>query len=394
MLYLQENCGAGTIKLGGKEMKNIYLKHWDEIRQRMNDWWTGGNAGRPVMAIQVPKNKYQGVSIDAGWLKSSSGDTEAKKAPVKESGLDAEEAEKFWTDLDVLMERNQKLFEYFYFTGETYPRFAANIGVGSLALFLGCQPTFAKDTIWYKPVLNDPENDHLELDLDNTWLQWSLRTTREAKRIADGAFLVGMPDITEHLDILASLYPTQDLMFHMMDYPDEIKRMLREIQDIWFKIYQMHYDIVCDKEGYSNSGPFQLWGKGKIAKLQCDVSAMLSTDMFDEFALPYLKEQADWLDKSMYHLDGVDAVKHLDSVLGIENLNALQWTPGAGQPDGADECWDFIYEKALNAGKCIYVLAAPQNIPRFVKKFGYKGVYLVTMARDEEMAEQLVSMRV
>ena len=61
-------------------MKNIYLKHWDEIRQRMNDWWTGGNAGRPVMAIQVPKNKYQGVSIDAGWLKSSSGDTEAKKS--------------------------------------------------------------------------------------------------------------------------------------------------------------------------------------------------------------------------------------------------------------------------------------------------------------------------
>ena len=118
---------------------------------------------------------------------------------------------------------------------------------------------------------------------------------------------------------------------------------------------------------------------------------MISKDMFAEIALPYLREQTQWLDKSMYHLDGVDAIKHLDSVLSLENLNALQWTPGAGQPDGGDETWDFIYEKALDHEKSIYALVAPWNIPRFVKKFGKKGVYIVTMAKDQAMADAIVA---
>ena len=78
-------------------MKNVYLDHWEEMRQRMNDWWTGENTGRPVMAVQVPKNKYQGVQADAGWLKSSSGDTDARKTAAEEQKLDAKEARKYWT---------------------------------------------------------------------------------------------------------------------------------------------------------------------------------------------------------------------------------------------------------------------------------------------------------
>lgn len=374
-------------------MRDVYLNTWPEIKQRMNDWWSGENTGRPIMAIQVPKDKYRGVHMQDGWVKSSSGDTDVEELSKHQETLEGDAAKRYWTDLDTVMERNRQLFDYFYFAAETYPRYAANIGVGSLALFLGCEPVFTKDTIWYKPALSDPEQDHLVLDEKNPWLQWSLDMTRQMKALSKGEFLVGLPDITEHLDILASLYPTQDLMYHMMDYPEEVHRLLEEIQKIWFKVYDMHYHIVCDKEGYSSSGPFQLWGKGKIAKLQCDVSAMISQGMFKEFALPYLKEQADWLDKSMYHLDGVDAIKHLDAVLSIDSLDALQWTPGAGQADGGDEVWDFIYEKALNRGKRIYALVAPQNIPRFVKRFGYKGVYIVTAAKDQAMADEMAAMR-
>jgi len=106
--------------------------------------------------------------------------------------------------------------------------------------------------------------------------------------------------------------------------------------------------------------------------------------------LPYLAEQVASLDRSLYHLDGVDALRHLDLVLSLEGLTALQWTPGSGKPDGGDECWDFIYRKALDRGKCIYALVAPSNVEGFIRRFGSRGVYILTQAEDAEAAEALV----
>ena len=45
------------------------------------------------------------------------------------------------------------------------------------------------------------------------------------------------------------------------------------------------------------------------------------------------------LDHSLYHLDGPDAIKHVPALMELEKLDALQWTCGAGQPDGACPRW-------------------------------------------------------
>ena len=55
--------------------------------------------------------------------------------------------------------------------------------------------------------------------------------------------------------------------------------------------------------------------------------------------MPSLQQQCQKLDYTLYHLDGPDAIKHLDALMEIEELDALQWTPGAGKPDGGDELW-------------------------------------------------------
>lgn len=364
-----------------------FNQNWDEIKTSMELWWGGKNTGRPILAMQVAKPATESQAPGAGWLQSSSGESKAEKATP-----DLEDAAAYWTDFDLLMKRHELLFTQFHFTAETYPRFFANLGVASLAVFLGCKPIFTKDTIWYSHPFETLENAFIRFDKNNEWLKWSLDTTKRAVAYAKNNFLVGFPDLTENLDVLASLMDTQELLVNMMDEGGRIHELLRDIQKSWFKVYDMHYELVRDAEGFSNYGPFQLWGKGKIAKLQCDMSAMISPDLFEEFALPYLSEQADWLDKSLYHLDGVDAIKHLDKVLEIKNLNAVQWTPGAGKADGGDESWDFIYQKILDAGKNIYALVGPQNLERFIRKFGAKGVFIVTGAADEKMAQQLVQL--
>jgi hypothetical protein len=80
---------------------------------------------------------------------------------------------------------------------------------------------------------------------------------------------------------------------------------------------------------------------------------MISGRDFRRFVQPYIREQCQRLDYSMYHLDGVGAIRHLDALLEIEELNAIQWTPGAGQPQGGDPCWHELYRRIKAIGKAV-----------------------------------------
>ncbi len=363
--------------------------NWAEIKEHMEIWWAGGDFGRPVLAMIVPRTRDAGP---VGWVESSSGDggDEIEKRAAQQ--VDPENYEKYWTDYGTLMARNLQLFAQHHFVCEAYPRFYANITVTGLGVFLGAQPLFRKDTVWCEPVLTDPAATQLKLDPNNPWLRWSLDLTRRAVAEANGRYVTGCTELAEHVDVLAAMFPTQDFLYYMMDCPDEIHRLLNEVQDAWYAAFEQHHNLLVEPDGFGHYGPFQLMGKGRVAKLQCDTAAMISPAMFEEFALPHIRKQAAYLDRSMYHLDGKAAVRHLDMILDIKELNALQWTPGAGEPDGGDECWDFIYEKALNAGKSIYALVGPQNLQRFVKKFGSRGVYIVSGAANPEMGDNLVQM--
>ena len=96
---------------------------------------------------------------------------------------------------------------------------------------------------------------------------------------------------------------------------------------------------------------------------------MISKEMFDEFFLEGIAGECRHYGRSIYHLDGPGALRHLDSILSIPELDAVQWVPGAGR----DQCksWMDLYKKILAAGKSIVVypqtkgdfLALMDNLP-------------------------------
>ena len=106
-------------------------------------------------------------------------------------------------------------------------------------------------------------------------------------------------------------------------------------------------------------------------------------DQFDEFMLPGLRRQCDEIDYCFYHLDGKAATIHLDSILSLDKLKCLQWTPGDGQPDGGDERWFPIYEKVRAAGRGLWIYFKDGSIreavaaaDRLVHHLGPEGLYL------------------
>ena len=109
------------------------------------------------------------------------------------------------------------------------------------------------------------------------------------------------------------------------------------------------------------------------------------------------REQSEKVDHVLYHLDGPAAIKHMDALMEIDGIDALQWTSGDAGPDGTLPDWDVIYDKAIAAGKSIWVKVYSgefedwiKNVDRIVKKYGSHSLFLLFPEMSLEQAAYLL----
>ncbi len=263
---------------------------------------------------------------------------------------------------------------------DNLPLAGFDLGPGTLSIYLGAKPVFDRGTVWYEPCLTDDDPSGyppLRFDPQQRWWKITEASARECARLAQGKYMASFPDLVENIDTLASLRGTNQLLVDMADRPAWVEEKVTEINRAWFEVYQGIYDSIALADGSSAFGAFSLWGPGKTAKVQCDASAMFSPAMFDRFVAPAMTEQCEWLDYSMYHLDGSQCLCHLDSLLGIAALDAIEWTPDPSVPSGGNPHWYDLYRRILAAGKSVQVVGvrAVEVIP-LLDAVGGKGVYI------------------
>ena len=115
---------------------------------------------------------------------------------------------------------------------------------------------------------------------------------------------------------------------------------------------------------------------------------MISTQMYEELVVGELLEELDFLDASIYHLDGPDALKHLDRLLAIDKLKGIQWVYGAGQPTASH--WIPVLKKIQDAGKMIQIDVVPEELDIMLENLKPEGVMYTMNARTEEEGRALM----
>ena len=351
--------------------------NWEETRKRMIGWW---------------EHKDLVVQLSTNWTVGKPELTEPVYGPIEDPNP-AKGVKSFYTDGKWRAKYNTHRLSQGLYYQETMPIADIMIGPGSLALFLGCEPGLTYETVWYNPRFqhhpNPEEFNPLEF-IHSEWWDYTLDLCKEGMKEADGNYLVGFPDLVENVDILASLRDAQTLMIDMVERPQWIKDSVMEINQVWFKVYDDLFEIIRDEEGGSCWGAFGIWSPGKTAKLQCDAAAMFSPRMFRKFVVDGIREQCQFVDTSMFHLDGPECICQLDNLLAIEELDAIEWTPGAGHPGGADERWHELYRRILDAGKSVQVVQiGPDEIIPLLDKFGGAGMHLLSYCDTPEQYEKL-----
>jgi hypothetical protein len=111
--------------------------------------------------------------------------------------------------------------------------------------------------------------------------------------------------------------------------------------------------------------------------------------MFKNFFVPEIIEEIEWLDRSIYHLDGPDALKHLDTLLDIPKLGGIQWVYGAGQGRATD--WLDVYKRIQAADKVIQLDVSPEEIDVITANLKPEGVMMFVHAKDKSEADAVMA---
>ena len=261
------------------------------------------------------------------------------------------------------------------------------LGPGSLAAILGGVFEGGEDTIWIHP---DPNyTDDITFNPENN-AAWQLHKDllRACKRKAQGHYYVGMPDLMEGMDVLAAIKGTDKVLLDTVMQPEVLERQMQQINDIYFKVFDELYDIIREGDEMAFCY-FSSWAPGKMTKVQSDISTMISEDDYRRFVQPFIREQCQKIDYTLYHLDGVGAMRHLPALLEIEELDAIQWTPGVGEPQGGSPKWYDLYKQILAAGKSIMACwVTVDELKPLLDNIGADGVHLEMDFHNEQEVEQ------
>lgn len=375
-----------------------YKVNMEAAKEKFRNYWAHKNTGRPLMCIIARRPEVEqysdGTPVEGGYLDQI---CQGKYYNMPE--------ELKWKDMEDKYQNPQRIVDHYRyfcethaFLGESFPNLNIDFGPGSLASYLGSEIGFKEDTVWFNKCLDSWDGvPKLTFDPENKWFKKHIQLAKDCQALAGDDFYVDMPDLMENIDVLASLRGAQDILFDLLDEPEMIGERIQEVTDIYYEYYDRFYDIIKDEEGGNAYTVFQIWGPGRTVKLQCDFSAMMSPEDFRKYIQPSLRTQSENVDHVLYHLDGPAAIKHMDALMEIDGIDALQWTSGDAGPDGTLPDWDVIYDKAIAAGKSIWVKVYSgefedwiRNVDRIVNKYGSHSLFLLFPEMSMEQAAYLL----
>ena len=284
-------------------------------------------------------------------------------------------------------------FEYY---GDAFPFFNMDcFGPGVIAAFLGAQLDNSTGRVWFHPREKKPIHQlHLTYDPENVWLRRIREICVALNDRMEGRAVIGLPDLGSPMDILSSFLPGEELLYALYDEPEEVQRLRVEMEELWWRFYTELLPY-CSLPAGGNTNWAGLYSAIPSYILQCDFSYMISPSMFREFVLPSLQLDCRRLGHTIYHMDGIGELPHVDSLLDIEELDAIQWIPGEGSPLPNDSAYIELYRKILGRGKQVQIQTCPPEVlSDIVRQIGGRGLFHSALyCRADEKAETLAFLK-
>jgi hypothetical protein len=274
------------------------------------------------------------------------------------------------------------------FFGETFPVFWPNLGPNVYAAFHGGKLEFGEVTSWIEHSVHGPEDlPKLRFSTDNEYYLGIEELTRVALERSDGRYLVGYTDLHGSLDCLADWRDPQELCLDLLDDPDFIRDMLAIARENFLTVYDA-FDVRLKASGELSVTWMGIPSRGKMHIPSCDFSTLISPDLFEEFFLPEMLREVRHTTHNIFHLDGKGLLRHLDRLLEVPEIHAIQWVQGVGD-DAPILQWVPVIQKIQASGKGVIVDLRPDELEEFIARVPRDGIYLCIAAGENEQPDIL-----
>lgn len=349
----------------------LYKQDWETVKKRFELLWQNEILDRCCVSVPAPLDKNNPY--------------------IETPPTTQEELKKWYTDPEWILKRNEERFQKTYFGGDALPCIFPYFGTGGHGKYLSNTVQYSPDTIWMSPAFEDYDTFDFSFQKNNNDVfRQEVNTIALLAKEGQDRFFVGSPDNCGSYDALAQLRGESDLLFDMMDKPDKVKHAAMRVVDVLLESGDALFEAIQQNNyGGSIHGGYGTWAPGRHWQLQCDISVMISPEMFREFIMEELRRTAEYLDFAIYHMDGIEQIRFLDDILSIKEINMIQWVQVTGQPPAIQ----FVPElkKIQAAGKGIVIEVYKNQIKDLMEAISPKGLYLrVIDAATPEEADDIV----
>lgn len=254
-----------------------------------------------------------------------------------------------FAELDPLIAQTLAWANTHDFLGDALPSFMITLAPDHFAAILGAEiiPGRNGGTNWVEPCLRSLDSVEISFQRSGRWWRRTVECVEKFRARCDGRLIITGTHLQAGLDCLCAMYGTEKLLLDMALAPEKVHRALAQVDRAVLEVRAAFAEIL-DVPTWGSLNRFGMHSPGIVDVPQCDVSCMISTEMFDEFELPHLTKEIASTDASLYHLDGPGALRHTESLCSIAGLDMIQWMPGEGH---YDDDWRALNEKIDALGK-------------------------------------------
>lgn len=364
-----------------------YKPDWEDAKERLTAWWNHEIIDRCCIAVHAPRKTSKlppFPDLQYGpWLGGMDDLADDDQAAI----------ERWWKDPELNHQRAITWFENAYFGGEALPVTYVNWGAMAMAAMFGSSPQFNKTSVWYPTVIDDWDTWKWEFDAKSnpTW-RTILAIVKRFLEDAEGKYLVGKPELGNGADVLSLLRGMDRLAVDLYMWPEQVKLGVEVISDAWVSLMEQAYQLTTAINDHGDVLAWMgLWASGRMDQIACDFSAAISPAMFKEFFVPEVVKMGNWCEYGVYHLDGPACMKNmLDTLLEIEQIKVIQFTPGTGAPPTFTEEYIPRYRRILESGRNLYLLVQPGEVEEILTELPPEGLYMRTYVQSEDEADDLL----
>ena len=347
-----------------------YKPDWEETKERYRAWWVHEHFGRTALAVTAPLD-----------------DPPDRPKPPEPTTVHER-----WYDLDAISARIDYEMSRTFYGGEAFPVWYPGYpGIGSIPTILGCTLDLNMHTGWWHPILTDPDGfdvHNLGLDTENPGYVYAMNVLKRAVQETRGKSIPSIGAFGGCGDTLAALRDTGQLLFDCIDRPDAVREAERALMDMWCDFCDRCHAVVREASDGGSVCWFGLWSSGKTYAAHNDFSYNISPTMFRDLFLPTIERQTQFLDHTVYHVDGIQAFAHVDALCELPRLQALQILPGAGKPSPLH--YMDTLRKVQAAGKNLHISIPSEEVRPALEQLSARGLFISTRCRTETEARQLL----